>query len=130
VSGTIPFAQRPEGARLIADVLAGRVKTVLIWRLDRLGRNARALLDVVEMLECAGVRLVSITQSFDTSTPAGRLQLNMLASIAQFERDSIMQRTSEGAANRLALTTWMGGMPRTGCALQAGRAAHGSSPTT
>jgi site-specific DNA recombinase len=111
-------------------VLSGRVKTVLIWRLDRMGRNARALLDVVDMLECAGVRLVSITESFDTSTPAGRLQLNMLASIAQFERDSIMQRTSEGTANRLALATWMGGMPRTGTESTGRKAAHGSSPTT
>jgi site-specific DNA recombinase len=114
VSGTVPFASRPEGARLLADALAGRVRTVLIWRLDRMGRNALALLQVVETLERAGVRLVSITESFDTSTPAGRLQLNMLATIAQFERDSIIQRSDEGVARRLERSAWMGGRANIG----------------
>ncbi len=109
VSGTIPFAQRPEGARLLADAAAGRVTTLVCWRLDRMGRNALSVLQAVETLERAGVRLVSITESFDTSTPAGRLQVNMLATIAQFERDSIIQRIDDGKANRMCRTAWMGG---------------------
>jgi site-specific DNA recombinase len=109
VSGTIPFTDRPEGARLLADAAAGHVRTVLVWRLDRMGRNALGVLKAVEALEQAGVRLVSITESFDTSTPAGRLQLNMLATIAQFERDSIVQRTNEGINRHLRDQRWMGG---------------------
>lgn len=109
VSGTVPFAQRPEGARLLADAQAGHIKTLVCWRLDRMGRNALAVLQAVETLERAGVRLVSITESFDTSTPAGRLQLNMLATIAEFERDSIVQRTTEGIRRKLREGAWMGG---------------------
>ncbi len=75
-----------------------------------MGRNALSVLQAVETLERAGVRIVSITESFDTSTPGGRLQVNMLATIAQFERDSIVQRVSEGKANRLARTAWQGGV--------------------
>jgi site-specific DNA recombinase len=109
VSGTVPFDKRPEGRRLLEDAEAGHVRTVLCYRLDRIGRNALAVLQAVEALEQLGVRLVSITESFDTSTPAGRLQLNMLATIAQFERDSIVQRTSEGKGRRLHAGGWMGG---------------------
>jgi site-specific DNA recombinase len=109
VSGTVAFASRPAGARLLADVHARRVTTVVCWRLDRMGRSALAVLQVVDTLEAAGANLVSVTESFDLSTPSGQLQLNMLASFAQFERDSIMQRSSEGMARRLTDTTWMGG---------------------
>jgi site-specific DNA recombinase len=109
VSGTIPFEKRPEGRRLLADAQAGHVETLLVYRLDRLGRNALAVLKAIEALEQAHVRLVSITEAFDTSTPAGRLQQNMLAVIAQFERDSIVQRISEGKRRRLREGKWMGG---------------------
>ncbi len=109
VSGTVPFASRPEGARLMADAMAGHITTVLIWRLDRFGRNAYEILGALKALQALNVRLVSITEAFDTETPAGRLQINMLAAIAQFERDSIIQRSDEGTARRLARTVFMGG---------------------
>jgi site-specific DNA recombinase len=114
VSGTIPFAKRPEGARLLTDVQAGRIDTVVCWRLDRMGRNAKGILDVVDALKGAGCNLVSITESFDLSTPAGQLQLNMLAAVAQFERDSIVQRSNEGLARRLTTSAYVGGRAPTG----------------
>lgn len=109
VSGTIPFAERPEGRRLLADVAAGHINAVLVWKLNRLGRNALGVLRAVEAFEQAGVRLICITESFDTSTPAGRLQLNMLAGIAQFDRDNILENTAEGMDRRLREQKWMGG---------------------
>src|SRR5260221_2410871 len=109
VSGTVPFASRPEGARLMADATAGHITTVLIWRLDRFGRNAYEILAALRALQALGVRLVSITEAFDTETPAGRLQINMLASIAEFERDSIVQRATEGISRHLREGGWSGG---------------------
>ncbi|HEX9412586.1 MAG TPA: recombinase family protein [Ktedonobacterales bacterium] len=107
VSGTVPFAARPEGARLMADARAGHLTTVLIWRLDRFGRNAYEILAALRALQALGVRLVSITEAFDTETPAGRLQINMLASIAEFERDSIVQRATEGISRHLREGGWV-----------------------
>jgi site-specific DNA recombinase len=118
VSGTVPFASRPQGARLLADLHARRVSVVVCWRLDRMGRNAKGILDVVDAIRAAGANLVSVTESFDLSTPAGQLQLNMLAAVSQFERDSIMQRSSEGVARRLNDTTWMGGRAPFGYTVQ------------
>jgi site-specific DNA recombinase len=109
VSGTVPFAARPEGARLMADASAGHITTVLIWRLDRFGRNAYEILAALRALQALGVRLVSITEAFDTETPAGRLQINMLASIAEFERDSIVQRATAGISRHLREGGWSGG---------------------
>src|SRR5260370_15613155 len=114
ISGTVPFALRPEGARLLADAQAHHVKTVLVWRLDRFGRSNAKIYAALETLEALGVRLVSMTESFDTETPAGNAILGMLATFAQFERDSIVERTSEGAQNRLARSSWMGGHPPLG----------------
>src|SRR5260221_14123294 len=109
VSGTVPFASRPEGARLMADATAGHITTVLLWRLDRFGRNAYEILGALRALQALGVRLVSITEAFDTDTPSGRLQINMLASIAEFERDSIVQRSTEGIRRHLREGGWCGG---------------------
>jgi site-specific DNA recombinase len=109
ISGTVPFALRPEGARLLADAQAHHVKTVLVWRLDRFGRSNAKIYAALETLEALGVRLVSMTESFDTETPAGKAMLGMLATFAQFERDSIVQRSEEGAQRRISAGGWMGG---------------------
>jgi site-specific DNA recombinase len=89
-----------------------------------MGRNALAVLQAVEALEQLGVRLVSITEALDTSTPAGRLQLNMLATIAQFERDSILQRSQEGTARCLREQRWTGGRIIYGYRVEAARRTH------
>ncbi len=107
----IAFAKRPEGARLLADAKAGQIKTVLVAKLDRFGRNAREILDAVHELEQAGAHLVSLKEHFDTSTPVGRLMLTMLAAIAEYEWEMIMDRTEAGMERGLTAGRWQGGPP-------------------
>lgn len=112
VSGyKVPFAQRPSGARLMADIRAGHVNTLLVRKLDRLGRNAREILNAVHELELAGARIISLKENVDTRTSAGRFFLTVLAGVAQLEAEMISERTDEGRARRLESTSWMGGRP-------------------
>ena len=99
--------------------------TVVVWRLDRLGRSIKHLLEMVALLESGGVGLKSLHESIDTTTPTGRLTLHLFASIGQFERDLLVERTQAGlvAARRLGRR---GGRPRVMTAekLQTARAMH------
>ncbi|HEY5134647.1 MAG TPA: recombinase family protein [Candidatus Nanopelagicales bacterium] len=72
--------------------------TVVIWRLDRLGRSLRHLIDLVAELELRGVGLRSLTESIDTSTPGGKLIFHVFGALAEFERDLIRERTQAGLA--------------------------------
>lgn len=70
--------------------------TLVVWKLDRLGRTVRQLKDVIEDLQSKGISFASLTEMIDTSTPPGRLFFHMLAAFAEFERDVIKQRTQAG----------------------------------
>jgi len=96
ISGTIPLHERPEGRRLLEDAKAGKFDTVLVYRLDRIGRSLLVVMDAHDRLQEAGVALRSATEPIDTSTPAGRLIFQMLASFAEFEKETISERTSAG----------------------------------
>jgi len=72
--------------------------SLVVWRLDRLGRSLRHLIDVVADLERRGVGFVSLTESLDTSTPGGRLLFHLMGALAQFERELIRERTLAGLA--------------------------------
>ena len=87
-------AERPQ---LQACLKALRHDDVLvIWRLDRLGRNLKELIELVNELEKKGCGLVSLKESIDTTTPTGRLVFHIFASLAQFERELIQERTKAG----------------------------------
>ena len=81
---------------------------VVVWKLDRLGRSVIGVLDAVEKLNKDGIELVSITESLDSTTPMGRLMMNILISIAQMERELISERTKAGLAAKRA-RGWEGG---------------------
>jgi DNA invertase Pin-like site-specific DNA recombinase len=89
-------ADRPELRKALARVRPGGEFTV--WKLDRLGRSMRHLLDTVAGFHASGITFSSLRDTFDTSTAAGRFQLHILAAVAEFERDLIRERTLEGLA--------------------------------
>ena len=70
--------------------------TFAIWKLDRLGRNLKGLIELVGKLEKKGVHFQSITDGIDTTTPAGRFFFHVMASLAQMERELLIERTKEG----------------------------------
>jgi DNA invertase Pin-like site-specific DNA recombinase len=103
--------RRPGMDRLMADVEAGQVSTIVVWRLDRLGRTAKGLTALFEDLRAKGIGLVSLKDGLDLSTPAGRLMANVLASVAAYETEIRAERVLAGqAAARAAGKRWGGSM--------------------
>lgn len=96
VSGTIPLHERPEGGRLLEDAKGGKFSTLLVYRLDRLGRSLLVIVDAHDRLQAFGVALKTATEPIDTSNPSGRLIFQMLASFAEYERETIRERTRAG----------------------------------
>lgn len=87
---------RPALDALLEQLRSGDV--VVVWRLDRLGRSLRHLIEIVTELEARGVGFVSLTESIDTSTPGGRLIFHLFGALAEFERALIRERTHAGLA--------------------------------
>jgi DNA invertase Pin-like site-specific DNA recombinase len=90
--------RRPALDRLVADVRRHRVEAVVCWRLDRLGRNLRHLVMLLDDWQSRGVAFVTLGEGIDTSTPAGRLVAGVLGSIAEFERARLQERVRAGLA--------------------------------
>ena len=72
--------------------------TVVVWKLDRLTRSLKDLLHLIERIEAAGAGFRSLTEAIDTTTPAGRMMMQMVGTFAEFERAMIRERTSAGLA--------------------------------
>ena len=100
---------RPALRRLLADIGAGRVDVVVVYKIDRLSRALMDFAKLVEIFDQHGVTFVSVTQSFNTTTSMGRLTLNILLSFAQFEREVIGERIRDKFAASRARGIWMGG---------------------
>jgi site-specific DNA recombinase len=101
--------ERPALKRLMADIQAGTVDVVVVYKIDRLSRSLMDFAKLVEVFERHGVTFVSVTQSFSTTTSMGRLTLNMLLSFAQFEREVIGERIRDKFAASRKKGMWMGG---------------------
>jgi DNA invertase Pin-like site-specific DNA recombinase len=89
---------RPELDRLRERLASGEFDTIVVSKMDRLGRSLGMILRFWDDAEAAGARVIVIDQGIDTSTPSGRLQRNMLAALAEFERELILERTQAGVA--------------------------------
>jgi site-specific DNA recombinase len=109
VSGTVPLDQRPHGRRLLEAARAHAGAAVLCYRLDRMGRSLRSLLDAHAELEAAGVTIRSATEPFDTSTPIGKFLFQLLGSLAELERSTITERTMMGRDRVARSGKWTGG---------------------
>jgi len=105
---------RPALQRLLADITAGWVDTVVVYKIDRLTRSLADFAKIVEILETRGASFVSVTQQFNTTTSMGRLTLNVLLSFAQFEREVIGERIRDKIAASKKKGMWMGGVPPLG----------------
>ena len=90
------LAARPELAKVLDQLRPG--DTLVVWKLDRLGRSLRHLLEAVGDLERRGVGFKSLRESVDTTTPGGRLVFHLFGALAEFERDLIRERTAAGLA--------------------------------
>jgi site-specific DNA recombinase len=110
---------RPGLERLIADIEAGRVDTVLVYKVDRLSRSLMDFSRLIGLFDQHNVSFVSVTQQFNTSNSMGRLTLNILLSFAQFEREMIAERTRDKMSAARRKGKFVGGMQFLGYDLDA-----------
>jgi DNA invertase Pin-like site-specific DNA recombinase len=100
--------------RLMADIEASRIDTVVVYKVDRLTRSLMVFSKLVELFDCRGVAFVAVTQQFNTTTSMGRLTLNILLSFAQFEGKVTGERIRDKIAASKSRGMWMGGLPPLG----------------
>jgi len=100
---------RPALQQLLADVAAGKVDVIVVYKVDRLTRSLADFARIVEALDKADASFVSVTQAFNTTTSMGRLTLNVLLSFAQFEREVTSERIRDKIAASKRKGMWMGG---------------------
>jgi DNA invertase Pin-like site-specific DNA recombinase len=100
---------RPGLKHLLADVKAGKVDVIVVYKVDRLTRSLTDFAKIVEVLDAHGASFVSVTQAFNTTNSMGRLTLNVLLSFAQFEREVTGERIRDKVAASKAKGMWMGG---------------------
>lgn len=110
--------QRPALKRLMADVHAGLIDVIVVYKVDRLTRALSDFAKIVDVLDAAGASFVSVTQAFNTTSSMGRLTLNVLLSFAQFEREVGAERIRDKIAQSKARGIWMGGPLPLGYAAQ------------
>ncbi len=109
--------ERPGLKKLLADIAAGKIDTVVVYKVDRLTRSLSDFARIVESFDKQGVSFVSVTQQFNTTSSMGRLTLNVLLSFAQFEREVTGERIRDKVAASKKKGMWMGGHVPFGYAL-------------
>ena len=112
---------RPALQSLLADVKAGKISVIVVYKVDRLTRSLADFAKLVELFDAHGVSFVSVTQSFNTTTSMGRLTLNVLLSFAQFEREVTSERIRDKIAASKRKGLWVGGTVPLGYELRNGK---------
>ena len=102
--------ERPALKRLLADIQAGKIQTVIVYKVDRLTRSLTDFSKIIEIFDSQKVSFVSVTQNFNTTSSMGRLTLNVLLSFAQFEREITGERIRDKIAASKKKGMWMGGL--------------------
>jgi len=110
--------ERPALKRLLEDIAARRINTVVVYKVDRLTRSLADFAKIVEAFDSQGISFVSVTQQFNTTTSMGRLTLNVLLSFAQFEREVTGERIRDKIAASKRKGMWVGGVVPLGYELQ------------
>jgi len=105
---------RPALKRLLADIAAGKIDVVVVYKVDRLTRALSDFAKMVDIFDERKVSFVSVTQAFNTTSSMGRLTLNVLLSFAQFEREVTGERIRDKIAASKKKGMWMGGQPSLG----------------
>jgi site-specific DNA recombinase len=106
--------ERPALKRLMADIEAGRVDCVVVYKVDRLSRSLLDFAQLMGKFDKHQIAFVSVTQQFNTTNSMGRLMLNVLLSFAQFERELISERSRDKIAATRRKGKWCGGLPPLG----------------
>ena len=112
---------RPALMELMNDIQQGRVSAVVAYKIDRLTRSPRDFYQLIEVLERHNVKFISVTESFDTSTPSGRLLRNIMLTFAQFERELISERIRDKMLERAKKGLWNCGLTPFGYGREKGK---------
>lgn len=99
---------RPELDRMMKEIRKGNFDGVMVWKLDRLGRSLKHLLQLIEEFRNKKLAFISLTEGFDTSTSQGQLLLSLLGAFAEFERNLIQERIKAGLERRKSEGKTMG----------------------
>src|SRR6202521_2995244 len=102
---------RPGMQRLLALIDSGEVQTVIVAKLDRLTRSVKDLCDLLDRFERRSVALISVAESLDTSSAAGRLVLNIMTAVSQWEREAIGERTRDAMSHKRNRGERVGNLP-------------------
>ncbi len=127
-SGTLPPEGRPALKKLMQDAKKGLFDLVVVYKLDRFFRSMRYLLETIESLQEMEIGFYSVSEKFDTS-PMGKLLMNIFGTLAQFERDLIIERTSEGKISAARAGRYVGGAVPFGYKVESTKGLKGTKGT-